>query len=502
MDLVSTSFLVVIVLGGGLIALLADWLGRTMGKKRLRFLHLRPRHTAALFTVLAGVLVAIVTIVFVAGASQDVRQWILEGRRAIERSALLATEVKQKESRINELQKSEQSLQSRYSEAAKKVNLLDQDKKELSVQRSELGKSVSNLKGLVSKSQTDLRATSRRLTEQLATLGKTRNTLTGTQSQLQSASQTLRSAATQLEELNKRYIEIDRELVQTERKLKQADADVKSLETAKGVLEGEVKGLRSTVKEYESSLETTRNELSRVRAELGEGKQELEELQQQLAMLRTISDNSRTQPLMFSRGDEVARIVVPANLATSAARNQLTRLLRTARVAAESRGAKGSPAAGFFGREVNGKTISGEEQVAQWVSRIAGVAEERVVVANSLINTFRGEPVALELAVHPNKIAFAKNEVIAETRIDGDLSSADVLHRMSVFISQTIRAKAIERGMIPAKGRDDSLGAIAPESVFEIVQQIRSGVRNARVQAIALEETRAGDPLKIEFRIR
>ena len=46
--------LALLVLLGGIVAYLGDTIGRTIGKKRLKFWRLRPKHTAALGTFLAG----------------------------------------------------------------------------------------------------------------------------------------------------------------------------------------------------------------------------------------------------------------------------------------------------------------------------------------------------------------------------------------------------------------------------------------------------------------
>ena len=46
----------------GLIAYIGDLLGRRMGKKRLSAFGLRPKHTAILFTIVTGVLIACVSL--------------------------------------------------------------------------------------------------------------------------------------------------------------------------------------------------------------------------------------------------------------------------------------------------------------------------------------------------------------------------------------------------------------------------------------------------------
>jgi len=64
--------LIVLVLAG-LVALVGNYIGRKIGRKRLRLLGLRPRHTATFFTILTGCLIALSTISFLLIVSQDVR---------------------------------------------------------------------------------------------------------------------------------------------------------------------------------------------------------------------------------------------------------------------------------------------------------------------------------------------------------------------------------------------------------------------------------------------
>src|SRR5437588_10392153 len=75
--MLSVLLVLMLVVLGGVIAYFADRLGRTLGKKRLSLMGLRPRHTAEVLTVAAGAVIPIVTFAIVMAASADVREWIL-----------------------------------------------------------------------------------------------------------------------------------------------------------------------------------------------------------------------------------------------------------------------------------------------------------------------------------------------------------------------------------------------------------------------------------------
>ncbi len=76
-------FFVVLLAAGGLISFVGDRIGTKIGKKRLSFWGLRPRHTATLSTVIAGCLIASVTFATLIGFDGSVRRALLEGRQII-----------------------------------------------------------------------------------------------------------------------------------------------------------------------------------------------------------------------------------------------------------------------------------------------------------------------------------------------------------------------------------------------------------------------------------
>src|SRR5215216_132696 len=79
MDVFGVGFLLLACLVGGLIAVFADNLGRTLGKKRLTFMKMRPRRTAQVFTFAAGALIPLMTAAAIMWSSEGVRRWFIEG---------------------------------------------------------------------------------------------------------------------------------------------------------------------------------------------------------------------------------------------------------------------------------------------------------------------------------------------------------------------------------------------------------------------------------------
>ncbi|KAF0133891.1 MAG: hypothetical protein FD145_1003 [Candidatus Saganbacteria bacterium] len=69
----AIEFIFVLLLISGVIAFIGNNVGRYFGKKRLSVFGLRPRNTALIFTVISGVLIALMTFLTVVVISQDAR---------------------------------------------------------------------------------------------------------------------------------------------------------------------------------------------------------------------------------------------------------------------------------------------------------------------------------------------------------------------------------------------------------------------------------------------
>src|ERR1044072_2004273 len=81
MDFLPIAVLIVFVLFGGIIAVIADELGRRIGKKRL-VLHkrIRPKHTARIVTFLSGMTITLVTMTLIAISGEEMRTLLTQGR--------------------------------------------------------------------------------------------------------------------------------------------------------------------------------------------------------------------------------------------------------------------------------------------------------------------------------------------------------------------------------------------------------------------------------------
>lgn len=502
MDVLSLAFLLLVIALGGVIAFFADRLGRTLGRKRLSLFGLRPRRTAELITVTAGVLIPLVTVAIVMVASSDVRLWIVEGRRAVQE--------------VRDLRQQREGL-SRDVETQRSI--LKQTETDLKATQTQLRTSQEESLRLTSKVE-GLTLEASQLTSRVNSLSAKYEGLQKDYSNLQTLYEDIRQKREELEtshsqlylqhqDLIERSIEVDREFRQLEQEKAKLESDIALMRADITERGNQLARLQS---EFESAQARHAQELSAKQKELDEAEiqinrrlTQLVELENQLEVVSGMFGTSRSQPMIFAAGEEVARILIEADLSVAGARSELSRLLRSARFEAEARGARGTvriPSAGIFEREIEGVRVSSQEMENRIIARLAGVGQGMVIVATSSINAFRGEPVSLDVHWFPNRLVFNAGEVVAESRIDGSGSNEVVLEGVMQLLGEEVRRQAKLRGMIPLQGPSETYGAVSNAQILDLVELVKSAGRRVRVQAIAIQETYAGDPLKLEFRLR
>lgn len=503
MDLVSFGFLGLVVILGGFVAYLADGLGRKLGKKRLSLMGLRPRHTATILTIGAGLLIPLLTVLALSVASSDFRQWLTEGRAAIVESRRLSA-------RVQEQRKELQGLTERLNEANDKVGTAEGKLTRANDQLKSLDQRVKSLqadaKGAESRraeAQAGLTQAKQSLTQTLARLDTVSNDLKDLRAQSQSLSQSFRL---QQQDLEAAY-DHNRTLTEDSLKLESANeklrGEIAAFETKLGDLNKGIDAARSQLTEAQNKATEAANQLETKTKELTAVEEALRIQQQKLDLNVGIS---RTERLMFAINEEIVRVSLPANLLEVEAVEAVRRLQTTASRFADMRGAGTNPelgrSAGLFYRTDEGRTITIEEQEQALGKAMAGQRDEIVLVAYSALNSFQREFVALVIKPYRNPVVYRAGETIIEGRVDGSQADSTIYSQLSQLIGENLTPAAMRKGMIPRQNADGGFGQVSAERIFELVRQISTVGRTVRVTIVAAENTRAGDTLRVEFRLR
>lgn len=512
MNIFSIGFLVLISLVGGVIALLADNLGRTIGKKRITFRRLRPRRTAQVFTFSAGAVIPLLTVAVVAFASEGVRRWFVEGPALVSERDRLSEDLKKIRTTLTDL---ENQRQEKLSEISRLTEQRQELEKKLTESQAKLAAAESRVK--------ELNAKLAPLTARLASAEKkykslleanellTRQNAT-TKAQLEKNQKELSQLTDQYGDLQAAFLTLNSQKAEAERYQIQLDRENAALLEQIGKNQKLITTLSADLNQTAAELQSKTAELNemerqreRAALDLDRMKGQVKDMREQFDALMSIWGNSRQLPPTFLMGQELARVSVPANLSPADAENALSRLLRGARANAEERGAKpkGSiPVAGIMDRTVDGRPLTSDAQQKQIVDRITGLSEDFLLIATSSLNAFKGEPVAVDVRTMRNPIVFTQGEMVAETRIDGDRTENVIVEQITEFVRTQVRERARTEGMVPILGQDGGYGVLDQDVLLDLMRTARANNRRVRLQAIAPKDIRAGDPLELEYRIR
>lgn len=129
------KIVLLLIIISGTIAYVGDLLGRSIGRKRLSIFKLRPRHTAILFTIISGILIALFTLSSVVVISQD-------AKTALFGLEELRNEIKEKSNQVRQITKElnqiKSSLESAKDELEEKVKQSDAIQEKLDQSRAEI----------------------------------------------------------------------------------------------------------------------------------------------------------------------------------------------------------------------------------------------------------------------------------------------------------------------------------------------------------------------------
>ncbi len=239
-----------------------------------------------------------------------------------------------------------------------------------------------------------------------------------------------------------------------------------------------------------------------------------------LASLNHVQENllqvSQGRTLVFQHDEELGRTVVSAQQDPAALRRELSVFLDQIELTARQRGAGGEGntpvlllpalAEGAGGIRYAGTSSAREaalDALSQNISAQGGLWPSVVVVADARFNTFRGEPIKLDLKPYGNTLVFPKGAVVARGAVNGTESEDEILRHLQVFLTGQVRAEALKRGIIPAHDPQTGMPLvgrpIGSEVWVNLVKQIQQAGPDAQITASVAEDTYSGDLLHLKF---
>ncbi len=526
MDGVATGFIVLMIVLGGASAFVADILGYKIGKKRLSLWHIRPKYIARASVTITGMLIPLLTVLLLAASSAEFRTWVTRGRKAVQELKQKEDEVQAKNTLLRETNQSlktsqdllgnskkkqeelNKTLDQKKKEAEAQVARADQLKRTIDTQQSQL----SNLSGAVYRAESSIKKFQSESTKFRQESLTARKTLDSTKLLLATEQKGLRDIRLSLDAATKQRDAAEASKTQALTDYNNLNSRNLDIQKNNDELTKNLADLRKQLPSLMAEIEALKGDRDSANKDLGDLIRQIDDRQRVLEQVRkennTYAAFSRTSTLMFGKGEELARIIVPSSLTTDEARNLLRSLIRSARTSAVNRGALPDPAYPFSGeagllRTVNRLEVPQTEVEDFWIKQITTSNATRVLVARSTWNRFVGEPVTLDLTFYPNPIVFQQGDVIAEGRVDGRNSDIAVFGEIRDFVRTYVNAKAKRVKMIPIQGRDgETFGELDSGQLLSTISLVRSTNRILRLQAVARKDTRAGDTLEFDLVVR
>jgi uncharacterized protein (DUF3084 family) len=422
-----------LVIMSGVIAYVGDIVGRRMGRKRLSIFGLRPRHTAIVISVAAGMLITILTLGAAMAVSKDVHDGFL---------------------RVAQMRQEQRALTQR----------------------------LSSLDGDLKQSEEALARARRDAETQLAKLG---------------------AAQLELDETKGKLDEIGVTLKEEQEKLAQAFAEEKRM-TA--VIERQKVTLTDLGTKY-ADLRTTYQRLL----------QDIDKLEAWREWLTRGVVSERGTPILFGAGQALGAEVIDGRAPVATVREKLDAF--ALRLDQMVRAAGAVPLAGDEWAVVIGKPLpDAEAGTLTWASpdqvldAVAdGVREsgrEVIVRAFSVMNTHTGEPVPVDFKLFHNELVFRRGEVLAETILDGRLSSPALMEALVSLLRDEVGEKARASNVMPRPGSGESnvfgspreaVGQMSFEELFAAIEQLAQVHGPARVKAVAAADVWTIGPLEADL---
>ncbi|MDQ2985277.1 MAG: DUF3084 domain-containing protein [Armatimonadota bacterium] len=494
----SPQILLLYIAMGGLIAYLGDWLGRKMGKKRLRIGKLRPRHTATFFTVLMGMLIPLATTYGLVTQSSAVRQWIVEGPDLARQKQHLETEIEENQVSVAKLKNEAATRQSQLASVESMRNSAAAARDKAVNERNEE-------RGRLAEARMEIAAAERREQQVSARVETLRRNETSLQS----------SVTKLVGELDASHADLEVSKTEAKRLYEEIEGfNQNSIKLAQEirVLEGERDRQARRAEDARKDADAAEADVERYFSQIIDLRGTIAEIEGSLAGAAQGIEAVRTSSVVFRKNEELARLAVPAGLTREQARAKIDEVTKIADVAAKERGVRPNASGRAAALDVrlrrlpdgNFMTITVEDQMNAFINEIAGNTQDLLLLATSFYNFFASDQtfVPINFNIYPNRVVFDEGEMVAETIIDGTKTEEEILDAVIFFLRTAVRSSAEGAGMIPVQGQDVSIGEITYGQMTNLVRRIRQRAGPAKVVAEADRRTKSAEPLTLRFKVQ
>jgi len=497
-----------LIAASGIIAYVGDVIGRRMGRRRLTLFGLRPRHTAVVVSVFAGMLIAAFTLTAAMMVSQNVRDAFLHVAAMRRETVRLKRATRALEAGILRSKQRAATAQRELKDAKRRLTAvmlalklqterLEHQRQALAAARSRLGTVSTELKRKIAdlaQQRKNLQATARRLSQVTAELDAERRELAAQRQELETTRGTLAATQEKLASEAKRLAEVEAKLDDANRQLDNATRVVR--ETTRTLF----------------GLESQRDQLQA----------QIQDLSQWRSRALETFGQIRSEPVIFGANEEILTVVIPGARPPEQVRADLKDFVKLVNQVALNAGAgEGADGRGIaifrpVADETTGQVqLYGEDQVLGALATAIGSAQGSVIVrAASAGNVVRGETVVVDFELFHNDLVFRQGEELARTALDSSRDQASLLLDLVEFLRSKVASRARARGVMarPAAtlgqgkealfpGPESVVGEMAYPELLAVIRQIQGRRGMVQIVARAAGDTWTAGPLRVKLTV-
>lgn len=520
--------LIMTVLMGGIIAYNGDLIGRKYGKRRVSLFNLRPKHTAILITSVTGVVISAVTTGVMFLLVPQVREIILEGEHAIRIKGQLEREAKQLSQDVTSAHKELQGLKTQVTEARKtaaeaQVNQQKAQQATTAAQQklaSTEHKLATEEKQLASaqRAQRTAEHETQTLRQERVSLKRDNSTLSTQVSRLHQDYKQIQVAVADKQKINqdldRQNGELGKDNIRLTRENTQLDSDVRDLRS-------QIASASRILKRNQELLDDLNREISGRNQQIAELQKQRTELEKGYLTDRTDMLNRfqalRTRKIAVHGGEDLGRIIIPANARPNAVLKLIGQLKQEADKAASAKGARPDEqsvsAVQVVDKQVMLETAYGSvrqmsitenDRVNALVNKLSLIDSPVCLLAIAVANSAEGEPAAIDFQPFNDWLVYPKGRVIASKRFSGHEPPDKLFPTIMAFLKD-VGQTAIQRGVIPRidpMTGNPEVGSLNWTQLVQLVDRVRRHPGEVQIIAYAKDDTKASDPLNVDFDVK
>lgn len=450
-----TSALVLIaaiLLLGGLLAALGDYLGTKVGKARLRIFQLRPRQTATFITIFTGTLIAASTLGILFATSESLRKGIFRLDEYLNR------------------------LQDTRNELAKAV----QEKEKVQQELTQSQKQLNDVNQKYQSAQKELETVSEKvakLNRQLSSLRKERQKL-----------------LEQRKQLEQQIVEKDQELANQKQQLQASQERLEQLEEQRNQLQAEIDQQDQKIAELDNIISKRDEVLNFQEKRVEELEKNIKKLQNKIQNLEQYYQNYqalRQGNVALKKGEVLAFEVVKTQNS-----KQINKVINEILIEANREAIKATqPGIETFQKQI---IFINRSQVKR-MKEILETGQEYVVQIVTAGNYLSGEKKIQVFAdIVPNQKVFKKGEVIASLSLTPqEIQQGKLSERIDLLLASS-RFRARRSGIVGeiSLGQDDL-------AIIQFMEKLASLDRfYDEINAIAAKPAYTSGPLQLKLQVK